>query len=89
MKLGLIIQTYAYSCIISSLQKHVVCSHIISILPLFSHEKGVVTATDETTNYGLSTTFDPIWRLESMQAFRQRLRKWMSKSMDRNFSPAD
>jgi len=91
MKLGLGLYKHMLTRDNFKFAKQVGCSHIIiHLADYYSQEKGVVTATDETTNYGLSTTSDPIWSLESMQALQA-----MAKEVDveiygiENFSPAD
>lgn len=48
------------------------CTHlIIHLANYYSKERGIVTATDEKSNYGASVKDDPIWDLENLLAIKK------------------
>ena len=49
------------------------CTHlIIHLANYYSKERGIVTATDEKSNYGASVKDDPIWDLENLLAIKKQ-----------------
>lgn len=91
MKLGLGLYKHMLTRDNFRFAKQVGCSHlIIHLADYYSQEKGVVTATDETSNYGTSIVSDPIWSLESMQGLQEMAREEGLEIFGiENFSPAD
>lgn len=91
MKLGLGLYKHMLTRDNFKFAKQLGCSHlIVHLAEYYSHEKGVVTATDEKTNYGKSATSDPIWSLQSMQSFQAMAREEGLEIFGiENFSPAD
>lgn len=67
------------------------CTHlVVHLAEYYSQEKGVVTATDDKTNYGASNPLDPIWELESMLALKKKAAEYgLEIYAIENFSPAD
>lgn len=67
------------------------CTHlIIHLAEYYSKEKGVVTATNDKTNYGESRSMDPAWSLENMLALQRMAREEGLEIYGiENFSPAD
>ncbi|MDY0289893.1 MAG: mannonate dehydratase [Sphaerochaeta sp.] len=91
MKLGLGLYKHMLTRDNFKFAKQVGCTHlIVHLADYYSQEKGVVTATDETSNYGSSTIADPIWSLESMQGLQAMAREEGLEIFGiENFSPAD
>jgi mannonate dehydratase len=91
MKLGLGLYKHMLTRDNFKFAKQLGCSHlIVHLADYYSQEKGVVTATDENNNYGLSATFDPIWSLESMQSLQAMAKEEGLEIFGiENFSPAD
>lgn len=91
MKLGLGLYKHMLTRDNFKFAKQVGCTHlIVHLADYYSQEKGVVTATDETSNYGSSAIADPIWSLESMQGLQTMAREEGLEIFGiENFSPAD
>ena len=48
------------------------CTHlIVHLANYYSAEKGIVTATNETSNYGTALSQDPIWEPENLLALQK------------------
>ena len=67
------------------------CTHlIIHLANYYSKERGIVTATDEKSNYGASVKDDPIWDLENLLAIKKQASEYGLEIYGiENFSPAD
>lgn len=91
MKLGLGLYRHMLTEENFQFAKQAGCTHlIIHLADYYSHAKGVVTATDDNTNYGQSVAFDPIWSLESMLSIKKMAEEYGLEIYGiENFSPAD
>jgi len=91
MKLGLGLYKHMLTRENFKFAKQVGCTHlIVHLADYYSEQKGVVTATDEKTNYGKATTSNPIWSLKSMQALQTMAKEEGLEIFGiENFSPAD
>lgn len=91
MKLGLGLYKHMLTRENFRFAKQCGCSYlIIHLAEYYSKEKGVVTATNDKTNYGVSEAMNSAWSLENMQAL-QRMAKEEGLQIYgiENFSPAD
>ncbi|QTQ16079.1 mannonate dehydratase [Treponema parvum] len=63
---------------------------IVHLASYYSKEKGVVTATDEKSNYGNCDTNDPVWTLDGMQNLKAAAEKeGINIYGIENFNPSD
>ena len=67
------------------------CTHlIVHLANYYSAEKGIVTATNETSNYGTALSQDPIWEPENLLALQKEAGEYGLRIYGiENFSPAD
>lgn len=91
MKLGIGLYRHMLTRENFKFAKQAGCTHlIIHLASYYSKEVGVVTATDDTHNYGKSFAKDPIWDLENMQKLQKMAKEEGLEIFGiENFSPAD
>lgn len=91
MKLGLGLYKHMLTRDNFKFAKQAGCTHlIVHLADYYSKQSGVVTATDDKTNYGVTKEKDEIWTYESMQDLQNMAKEEGLEIYGiENFSPAD